>query len=227
MRNKTDAHLRVNESIKENRQWGILDVGANIGTITVPAAQILSRFGLGSVIAVEAIPLHVVLLRKSIKQNSLDNILVIRHAISDKPGLNLELKINPGNRGGTSAFGLDMKDPGKAEIVSAITVTVDQIYEMYKERLKNTLIWKLDVECYEGYAFAGASKFLKEVKPCWIMAELKVSCLDSNGPLKYQEILNLLEKYGYHIDFHGGYGGEDYNFRHRDCCKEHETCIFK
>jgi len=222
-----DEHLRVNKSIKENRQWGLLDIGANIGTITVPAAQILSRFGLGSVVAVEAIPLHVVLLRKSIKQNNLDNILVIRHAISDKPGLNLELKTNPGNRGSASPFGPDVNRYGKADIVSAVTLTVDQIYEMYEERLKNTLIWKIDVECYEGYAFAGASKFLEEVRPCWIMAELKVSCLNSNGPLKYEEILNLLKKYGYHIDFHGGYGGEDHSFRHSDCCKEHENCIFK
>jgi len=155
LRSQMDAHLRVNESIRENRQWGLLDVGANIGTITVPAAQILSRFGLGSVIAVEAIPLHVVLLRKSIEQNNLHNILVIRHAVSDKPGLNLELQIDTRNRGGSSAVG-DLKLPGKVDVVSAITVTIDQIYEIYPERLKNTLIWKLDVECYEGYAFAGA-----------------------------------------------------------------------
>jgi len=33
-----DAHSTVNGSIKESRLWGMLDVGANIGTIAAPAA---------------------------------------------------------------------------------------------------------------------------------------------------------------------------------------------
>lgn len=149
--------------MKENRQWGMLDLGANIGTITVPAAQIIRQFG-GSVTAVEAIPLHVLLLRKSIKQNHLDNILVVSHAISNKTGLDLKLNTDVENRGGARVSRLE----GEVSADSAVSVTVDQIYEMYPQRMTNTLIWKMDVECYEGYAFSGASKFLEEVRPCWI-----------------------------------------------------------
>lgn len=87
------AHSRNNGTNKESRKWGLLDIGAYIGTITVPAAQIIRHFGQGSVTAVEAVPLQALLLRKRIEQNHLDNILVVRQAISDKPGLNVLLKM--------------------------------------------------------------------------------------------------------------------------------------
>jgi len=224
LRSQRDVHSRLNESRKESRQWGLLDIGANIGTITVPAAQIIRQFGLGSVTAVEAVPLHVVLLRKSIEQNHLDNILVVRHALSDKPGLNLELKVDAHNRGGATVFRGHLSDHENAETASAVTVTLDQIYELYPKRMRNILIWKIDIECYEGYMFSGASKFLEEVRPCWIIAELQQACLDRSGSLKYREIISLLKKYGYNLEV---YGGNDHTFRHEDCCREHETCIFK
>jgi len=215
LRSQVDAHSNI--SIKETRPWGMLDIGAHIGTITVPAAQIISQYGLGSVTAVEAVPLHVLLIRKSIEQNHLDNILVIRNAISNISGINLKLKTDVHNRGGASAIQLE-------EVESAVSVTVDQIYEMYPQRMTNTLIWKMDIECYEGYAFSGATKFLEEVRPCYIMVELKRVCLNDNGPLKYREITSLLESLGYKFK---PTRGEDHRFRHNDCCKEHESCIFK
>jgi len=135
-----DAHSRVNGSSKESRQWGLLDVGANIGTITVPAAQIIRHFGLGSVTAVEAVPLHALLLRKSIEQNHLDNILVFRHAISDKPGRTVAQTIDEQNRGGASVFESEVPNPGNALKATTVTVTLDQIYELYPKRLRNTLI---------------------------------------------------------------------------------------
>jgi len=204
-----------------NTQWGMLDIGANIGTITVPAAQIIRQFGFGSVTAVEALPLHVLLLRKSIVQNNLTNILVIRHAISNETGLHVQFRISSQNRGGASVSGSQLKDFGNAE-TSAVTVTLDQLYAFYPKRLKNTLIWKIDIECYEGYLFSGASKFLEEVRPCWIIAELFEDCLNNNGPMKYQEIISLLlEKYGY-LSYSPGH-----IFLHENCCKPGEGCIFK
>jgi len=161
-----NAHSRVNGTRKESRQWGLLDVGANIGTITVPAAHIISHFGLGSVTAVEAVPLHALLLRKSMEQNHVDNIHVVRHAISDKSGRTLALKISVENRGGASVIGSDVPNSGNTPKATAVTVTLDQIYELYPKRLRDILIWKIDIECYEGYMFLGASKFMREVRPC-------------------------------------------------------------
>jgi len=166
LRSQIDAHSRVNGSSKESRQWGLLDLGANIGTITVPAAQIIRHFGLGSVTSVEAVPLHALLLRKSIEQNHLDNILVVRHAIFDKPGRTVALKIDVQNRGGASVIGSDVPNPRNALKATAVTVTLDQIYELYPKRLRDILIWKIDIECSEGYMFLGASKFMREVRPC-------------------------------------------------------------
>jgi len=228
LRSQMDAHSKVNGSSKESRQWGMLDLGANIGTITVPAAQIIHHFGLGPVTAVEAVPLHALLLRKSIEQNHLDNILVIRQAISDKSGRTLNLKIDARNRGGATISESVVPDPNSGlTAASAVTVTLDQIYELYPKRLRDTFIWKIDIECYEGYMFSGASKFLEEVRPCWIIAELKRSCLDRNGPLKYNEIISLLGKYGHHLEYYSIYSGEDHTFRHEDCCRQHESCVFK
>merc|ERR1719334_909114 len=98
-------------------------------------------------------------------QNNLDNILVIRHAISNKPGLHVQFRISSQNRGGATVIGSQLGDFANSE-TSALTVTLDQLYEFYPSRLKNTLIWKIDIECYEGYLFSGASKFLKDVRPC-------------------------------------------------------------
>jgi len=152
------------------------------------------------------------------EQNHIENILVIRHAISDKRGVDVKLGISVKNRGGASVTRL-------AQATSAVSVTIDQIYEMYPQRLMNTLIWKMDIECYEGFAFAGASKFLEEVRPCWIMIELKIDCLNGRGPLKYKEIISLLKNLGYRLDT--PVHGEDHLFRHDDCCMQHESCIFK
>lgn len=194
-------------------------MGANIGTIAIPAAQIIRQFGFGSVTAVEAVPLHVLLLRKSMKQNRIENVLVFRHAISDKPGLDIELTTSSlDNRGRTFAH-------RKSQVVSAVSITIDQIYEMYPQRLKNTLIWKMDIECYEGYAFTGALKFLDEVRPCWIVVELFEKCLKNNGSMKYREIINLLEKLGYQRDTL--MNTEEHIFRHDDCCMKNQSCIFK
>jgi len=208
---------------KENRNWGLLDIGANIGTIAVPAAEIIRKFGSGSVTAVEAVPLHAMLLRKSIDLNNLDNILVIRNGISDQTGLNITIKITQDNRGGSSVI-VNASGLTNEEKVTAVTVTIDEIYKMYPKRLRDILILKLDVECYEGYALVGAMKFLEEVRPCWIMVELVERCLNRRDSLKYQEILDLLKKFGYLLDFHGG---NENNFRHDACCKMHKSCIFK
>jgi len=210
--------------MKENRNWGLLDIGANIGTIAVPAAQILRQFRLGSVTAVEAVPLHAMILRESMYKNHLDNILLMRNGISNKTGDIIKIKISKDNRGGSSVIGLNPSEFSNKETVTAVTVTIDEIYKMYPKRLRDTLILKMDVECYEGYALAGATKFLEEVKPCWIMIELVESCLIRQGPIRYRGIIDLLKKLGYHLDFHGG---NENNFRHNACCKEHKSCIFK
>jgi len=91
--------------------------------------------------------------------------------------LNVQFNINVYNRVMAKITGSYLRDSGNAK-TSAVTITLDKIYEFHPNRLRNTLIWKKDNERYGGYLFSGASKFLKKVRPCWIISELLEDCLN-------------------------------------------------
>merc|ERR1719336_1237713 len=79
-----------------------LDVGANIGTWSIPMADCLRRLNRGgSVIAVEALELNAKHLAASAHANSLDNIDLFNYAVGEGgPKDQAVEKVNADNKGG-------------------------------------------------------------------------------------------------------------------------------
>jgi FkbM family methyltransferase len=152
------------------RPGGVVwDVGANVGLLSVAAAQ---RAGAsGKVIAMEADIWLACLLRKSaaMQPASSAQIQVIPVAISDSPAVasfHVAQRCRAGNfldgSGGSSQTG------GVRETVSVLTITLDWLLE--QEAAPNVV--KIDVEGAESYVFRGAQRLIAEAQPV-ILCEVR------------------------------------------------------
>lgn len=81
-----DPEVRFLASLLE-RGSVVLDIGANVGLVTLPLATRLRDLGAGRVLAVEPIPVNVERLRRTIDMNSLRDVVdVFPIALSELPG---------------------------------------------------------------------------------------------------------------------------------------------
>lgn len=78
-----------------------LDVGAHVGYMTLLGAQAVGPTG--RVIAVEASPANVALLRRNVKANGATNVEIIAAAASDRSGI-LALSLSPWNTGDNRVY---------------------------------------------------------------------------------------------------------------------------
>jgi FkbM family methyltransferase len=117
----------------------LLDIGANIETISVPVAQSGS-----SVMAVEIIPANCLKLWTSGVANNLTNLEIIQAAASDIDGL-----LNYRGEEVSGAISADGKGP------QALCLRVDSILA-HAASVAEPLIFKIDVEGYESAVLVGA-----------------------------------------------------------------------
>lgn len=157
-----------------------IDVGANIGTCTLPIAKSGAK-----TLAIEALPQNVTLLSESIKKNKLNNVTVVHCAASDQPGI-LKMK-------GSSAWGQINKD-GYGTAVPALTIdTLAQINDFLDAKLI-----KIDVEGAELSVFAGMENLLSSNNDIEILFESNTyACASYNhSPKKLKAFFSSL---GYNI----------------------------
>lgn len=209
----------ISESIKNNRQWdkgivqqlcdlfsetskgNFLDVGANIGSYTLPMASCLQDRG--KVIAFEAMPVIQQHLENGIISNGFNNVNFHPIALGEQPGT-VKMQLDPTNKGQSMVVGYD-KDDGPAQrrrekglIPTEMDLKVTDIDTIAQSdpELKNVLVAKVDIEGSEGRFLKGAKKLFAESPPCYLMIELNSAWLDAAGtPL--QSVLDLLTKAGY------------------------------
>jgi len=122
-----------------------IDVGAHIGTYTIPLARLVGQKGM--IIAVEPLPMNISILKRNIKVNNLSNIVVIGKAGYHKRGV-LILSWNP-LRTGMSTTVLDRG------FSNFIEVEADCLDEMVANILNKPEIrlLKVDVEGAEIEVF--------------------------------------------------------------------------
>jgi len=170
-----------------------LDVGANIGTWSIPMAQCLRKLNQGgSVIAVEALGRNAKRLAASAHANSLDNIELFNYAVGEggRQDQTVETVVE-GNMGHSNLFS-DSSDSGVKKSVSMTTLD-----EILKDRMasKDSRIFamKMDIENYELYALQGAQNLLlSDHRPCLIFIELRVKTHEPSA-----KAMKLLEDNGY------------------------------
>lgn len=122
----------------------LIDVGANIGTITIPA---LKRGLLQTSTAIEPHPHNLRLLRANIALNGLEErVTVLAQAVGDRSGVTLHLHESATNSGNHSIG---------AEGIPVPSSRLDDL----DLSSAPSLLW-MDIEGYEGHALEGARRLL-------------------------------------------------------------------
>lgn len=143
----------------EDAEPGVMvDVGANIGAISLPLAK---RFPAWSVIGVEAHRGLAGLYAANAINNDLDNVEWFNVAagssegVLEFPGVTLKKR---GNFGGLSS-----EKPGSAKLEKVRSVPLDEIAP------SETRFVKVDVEGHETNVLAGSPRIISEVRPVWLI----------------------------------------------------------
>lgn len=145
----------------------VLDVGANIGSYTLPLAACLKQNGAGGnrIISIEGAPWNTKLLRASMKYNSFDNVVLYEYALTSPEGADsVDMYHHEGNEG------MSHTKVGLMERVPA--TTFDAVAQSEGGSLNNIFLMKIDIEGNELNAFKGAAEFFKN-GPCMIFIEMK------------------------------------------------------
>lgn len=139
-----------------------LDVGANVGTTSLPAAALGVR-----TFAIEPSPTILARLFKNISLNQVPSMSVACMGAGDSDGENISFYIpQGGNFGAASVFKTWNADrlPPKEE--RAFVYKIDTICEFYG--LGKIAVMKLDIEGYEVPAVKGARKMIERDRPAII-----------------------------------------------------------
>jgi FkbM family methyltransferase len=143
-----------------------VDVGANIGTTTIPA---LLTHGFRTAVAIEPEPENVRVLRLNVVLNDLeDRITVLAAAASNHVGRS-ELVVDR-TRGGkhwiaTDRSKLRRKNLAENELLAVETVTLDQLVDAGTIDAERTgLLW-MDAEAHEGHILEGGLSLLERGVP--------------------------------------------------------------
>lgn len=174
-----DPEVFLAIELLKNSDGQVLDLGANIGTWCLPVC-------LGSkkkVVAFEALPDNVTLLKDAINKNMLSgDVKVIDCAIWD---CDTDL-----NFSGTSAYGT-VNPNGKLKVVAR---SLDSLYE--EGHINNPSLIKIDIEGCELRAIEGGRRFLKSLPDIIFEGNGAHGVAQGYFP---QDIVALLEDMGYHL----------------------------
>lgn len=182
----------------------ILDIGANIGGLTVPFANMVGEKG--RVFAFEPQRWIYYTLCGNIALNNLHNVYCLNCAVGNKMDFISipELDYNKeGNFGGIS-LKIDMKN--------MLTYKIQQITLDSLSIPKCNLI-KIDVEGMETEVLKGSKSLIQKYKPFLYV--------ENNRKEQKEKLLNLIKEYGYKIHNH-----EPYMFNENNYLKEKEN-IYK
>jgi FkbM family methyltransferase len=173
-----------------------IDVGANIGDWTLPAAKLVGPTG--RVLAFEPVPHIAGALRKSAWANRFAQVRVFEAALSDHAG-EVDFSVEKENSGG-SRLGRMPDDPGRTFSGHRVKVTtLDDV--VGAEGLKAVALVKIDVEGFEAEVLQGATRMLAQLRPA-LYFEIGLA-----PPGKRRIIGDLLARSGYElvgIDFSNG-----------------------
>ncbi|MGB9734496.1 MAG: FkbM family methyltransferase [Conexivisphaera sp.] len=131
----------------------VVDAGANIGCFSLSASRLVGKGGI--VVAVEPEPHNAEILRRNIRLNEANNVLVVEKALWSSPGVALRIS----DEGAGSSIG-----SGGSEVVAT---TLDEISREMGIRPE---VLKMDIEGSEGAALSAAGGALENLR----IAEIEV-----------------------------------------------------
>lgn len=171
-----------------------IDVGANIGLISIPLAKLRPDV---SIYAIEADPHIFSYLNQNIQLNQLDNIKALNCPIHAESGLELPF-FAPKDKMGCGSF----TPLFTQEATMLVTKTLDKIVE--EEQIPKVDLIKMDIEGYEYYAIKGAQGLLKRDTPLILFEFVDWAEAQAKG-LEKGSCQNLFLSLGYQLSVLEGY----------------------
>ena len=143
----------------------LIDIGANIGTICIPA---IKRGYFESAVAIEPDPLNYKLLTTNILLNDLQASVSPRNtALGNQANKVLRFELSEENHGDhrvrvTDETGDAGYDEGNRKIIDVLSTTLDSLFQ--EQKLDVGMIW-MDTQGYEGFILEGGSRVLNAGLP--------------------------------------------------------------
>ncbi|MEW6094736.1 MAG: FkbM family methyltransferase [Chloroflexota bacterium] len=172
----------------------ILDIGANVGLLTVFFAHALQAPQ--KVLAVEPTPLAQYYLRRNIERNGVGNMVIVFDGlVTEKPG-SYELHLIPGKEEYSSLGDIVHKSTTgeQSRIIQVLGETMDNLTARY--RIHPGFV-KIDTEGAELFVLRGATRTLQQERPVLLM-ELSDRLLASLG-CSSRQVFDLLRENSYHL----------------------------
>lgn len=134
-----------------------IDAGANIGIHTVLASRLVGPSG--RVISIEMMPDTAERLEAHVRMNGLKNVVIVRHALSDRSGQVVRATVQAGKHGQATIVH-DSARSGHLREVKVETTTLDAI----TAEINQVPLMKIDVEGAELMALQGAPLLLRKLQ---------------------------------------------------------------
>lgn len=181
-----------------------IDVGANIGEITMVAAKRVTPSG--QVISFEPADRHAELLERNVLENNLSNVTVVRCGLSDYEGTAQMYDSCGQGVSNDEHLGLSSvyRGTGLGPPIQSVTLTtLDGFLDLHP--LSRVDIIKIDIEGAELPCLRGAERTLRRFAPHLIVEIQRTSAVAAG--YKQSDILDFLSQFGYTF-FSIGHGGK-------------------
>jgi FkbM family methyltransferase len=187
----------------------VLDVGANIGFLTVLAARMVGPAG--RVVAFEPVPGNAQLVRRNAALNRQAQVQVVQAAVSDQEGT--ATLVLARYVGGAALEGAD-RPPDACGELSVPVVTLDGWLAANAGRLPGPVrLVKVDVEGAEAAVLRGADALLRGQRPL-VLLEVDAAAAAA-AEAKYEACRALLAGHGYRVErLPEGYPGVTWHVIH-------------
>ena len=175
------------------RDRDAIDVGANVGIISVLLAHVVSP---NRVLSVEPTPSAAAYLRRNIALNGCEaSILIEEKAATSRPGT-FDINVIPGMEEYSTLGKLVLPDTDKRTPVPT-AISGEPIDALVHKHGLNPGFIKIDTEGCEAEVLEGASRTLREFRPV-ILSELVDSMLTTLGT-DSGRVLRFLHEHGYSV----------------------------
>ena len=155
---------------KIEKNWAVIDIGANIGFYTVQFSKKVGKTG--KVIAVEPAKNNIYLLKKTIRKNQLKNVFLISKAVSSNSEMG-KLYVSDGHSGDHRIY----NTTSNRKSISIKTITIDALTKN-EERVD---LIKMDIQGAEHFAIKGIQETLKRFPNIIIVTEFSPQMLIESG----------------------------------------------
>lgn len=176
------------QQLKKN--FIVLDVGANIGYLTLKFARTCSD---GYVYSFEPDSQNYQALRTNIELNRLNNVTTIKKALGAQDGQEILYKYFPGNPG-TNRI-LPEKPNVKHQLECVEVIPLDKFVE--QEKISRIDLIKIDVEGYEIFTLKGAQQLIKKWNPILFVELVEVN--QNQQGYTCLSLVEYIESMGYEV----------------------------